>query len=245
MLCHFKRTTACLAVAASATVAAAQFATPTVDGVIGPGEYGNHSEGANKITHDNCAWYMTWDNTNLYIAIEGGAPVWNGAVVYIDANPVVPSGGGTDADGTTAGFVYDSAQYRNLNMRADFVTYLRYDYREYRKADGANGWGSATTGYGSFAYSNPTNREIAIPWSAITGAGRPATFTWFGYIVNDPAVGWPYGAVPSGNPEGTGVGIGVTDATHHFAVSNTADGTSSAPFGTDAVPVTVSAFALE
>jgi hypothetical protein len=48
----------------------AQFATPTVNGVIGPGEYGVHTDGQNQqSTGTGQNWYMTWDENNLYVGI--------------------------------------------------------------------------------------------------------------------------------------------------------------------------------
>ena len=51
-----------------ANILSAQFTTPTVNGSIGTNEYGVHTNGNNQETN-TITWYMTWDNTNLYIGI--------------------------------------------------------------------------------------------------------------------------------------------------------------------------------
>jgi len=44
----------------------AQFNTPSIDGVIQQGEYGNTQNGTNQIgTNAGQTWYMTWDASNL------------------------------------------------------------------------------------------------------------------------------------------------------------------------------------
>ena len=49
----------------------AQFKTPTIDGVIQPGEYGNTQNRTNQIsTNTGQTWYMTWDASNLYVGIS-------------------------------------------------------------------------------------------------------------------------------------------------------------------------------
>src|ERR1700691_3637169 len=82
----------------------AQFNTPSIDGVIQPGEYGNTQNGTNQIgTNTSQNWYMTWDASRLYVGIAN-ANLSEGAVMYIDANPVNPPNGGTSANGNLVGF---------------------------------------------------------------------------------------------------------------------------------------------
>ena len=61
----------------------AQWATPVIDGVINPGEYGNNNTVS---TNTGQNWYMTWDATNLYVGITN-ANLAEGAVIYIGPNP--------------------------------------------------------------------------------------------------------------------------------------------------------------
>ena len=48
----------------------AQFNTPTINGAISANEYGVHIDGQNqKNTASAQTWYLTWDDTNLYVAV--------------------------------------------------------------------------------------------------------------------------------------------------------------------------------
>lgn len=205
--------------------------TPTVDGTVSLGEYGNTTNGTNQtLTNTGQTWYMTWDNTNLYVAITN-ANLNEGAIIYIDASPLTPPNGGTNVDGNLSGFDYDNTDVSSLPFRADFVTYFKDGYREFRNSDGVGNWTGPTSGYGSYASSaSPDNtREIAIPWSAITGSGRPADFDFLGYLAS--SGGYVYGQVPNDNPGGF---IGTSAVySQYFNVSDTGDGTSSSPFASE------------
>jgi len=207
-----------------ASTSFAQFNTPTIDGVIGAGEYGTHTDGNNQQTNGGTVWHMTWDATNLYIGISG-ANVLEGAVIYVDGNPIAPINGGTNADGTLVGQEYDNTNFAALQFRADHVSYFKDGYREHRTADGANGWSGPTTFSGGY-FSNGSNvREYAIPWSNITG-GIPPSFNWFGYVVS--GTSFVYGEMPTENGEGS---IGTTAREQrYFTVSNTTNGGSTKPF---------------
>ena len=210
-----------------APAALAQHATPSVNGGVGPGEYGDHADGQNRRSTDTAQdWFMTWDEANLYVAVTN-ANLFEAAVVYIDRNPVAPVNGGSNADGSLSGFNYDNTSFSALPFRADFVAYVKHDYREYRNADGANGWTGSTAFFGSYAGSFSGNvREFSIPWSAVTGGGRPSSFNFFGYLTSPG--GFVFGRAPNDNP---GAFIGTAAAySHYFAVSATADGASTRPF---------------
>ena len=71
-------------IAAVAPVSA-QWATPTIDGVITPGEYGSNNE-LDNAGGTGQTWYMTWDANNLYIGIVN-ANLSEGAVIYVTGNP--------------------------------------------------------------------------------------------------------------------------------------------------------------
>jgi glycosidase len=207
--------------------ALAQFATPVVDGAIADGEYGDHADGQNrKSTSTAQDWFMTWDDANLYVGITN-ANLFEAAVLYVDANPVTPVNGGTDADGSLVGFTYDNTGFAQLPFRADFVAYFKQDYREFRRANGANGWTDSTAFFGAYAGSGAGNvRELSIPWSAITGGGRPASFNFFGYLTSPG--GYVFGQVPNENP---GMEIGTSASYSRFyQVASTADGASTRPF---------------
>ncbi len=202
--------------------------TPTIDGTIGIGEYGNTQNGTNQLaTNTGQTWYMTWDANDLYVGITN-SNLSEAAIIYIDANPLVPPNGGTDANGNLSGFTYDNTDFSSLPFRSDFVTYFKDGYREYRNSDGTGGWAAQTANYGAYA-SSANTRELAIPWGAITGAGMPSAFDFFAYLTS--SGGYVYGQVPNDNP-GAFIGTSATYA-QYFEVSNTADGTSTSPFASE------------
>jgi hypothetical protein len=216
----------CVALIFMTSVATAT--TVTIDGIISPGEYGPNNQLTNA-GNTGQTWEMTWDATNLYVAIAD-ANLSEGAIIYIDANPLAPPNGGTNANGNLTGFNYDNANVSSLPFRADFVTYFKDGYREYRNADGGGNWTSQTAFYGSYASSASGNvREVAIPWSAVTGSGMPTSFDFFGYLVS--SGGYVYGQAPSDNP-GAFIGTSAT-YTHYFVVTDTSLTRPSPPFGTE------------
>ena len=202
--------------------ASGQWKTPVVDGNIGAGEYGNTANGTNQIaTNTAQTWYMTWDATNLYVGITN-ANLGEAAVIYI----------GLGGSGLTIGSNYDGTDFSSLPFPAQFVTYFKDGYNEYRTASGGT-WSGATSNavtYASNASSGPNTREMAIPWSAITGGGGiPAAFNFFGYLTSDgTSGGYVYGQVPNDNA-GAMIGTGA-QYTQYYAVANTGNGTSTPPF---------------
>lgn len=203
----------------------AQFNTPSIDGVVQPGEYGNTQSGTNQVaTNTAQTWYMTWDASQLYVGIAN-ANLSEGAVLYIEANPINPPNGGTSANGNLTGFNYDGEEVGTLPFRAQFVTYFKDGYNEYRKPDGNGNWTNAVSSYGTYA-SNGEVREFAIPWSAITGGGIPSSFLFLGLLTS--STGSVYGQVPNNNGGGL---IGTSAAyTQYFVVNRTAHGSSTPPF---------------
>jgi glycosidase len=204
----------------------AQWATPTVDGFIANGEYGTNNQ-LNNAGNTGQTWYMTWDANNLYVGIVN-ANLAEGAVIYIKGNPQNPPTCCTNADGNLTGFNYDGTSFSSLPFRAAFVTYVKNGYREYRNSDGNGGWGGSTANYGQYADNgnNQNTREVAIPWSAITGGGIPSSFVFFGYLTS--SGGYVYGQAPSDNP-GQFIGTSAT-YTQYYAVVNTGNNTSTPPF---------------
>jgi glycosidase len=206
----------------------AQFNTPKVDGIIQPGEYGSSQNRANQIgTNTGQTWYMTWDASNLYVAIANANPS-EAAVLYIDANPVNPPSGGTSANGNLAGFNYDGEEIAALPFRAQFVAYFKDGYNEYRNSDGSGNWTNRVSNYGTYA-SVASVREFAIPWQAITGGGMPSSFLFLGLLTS--STGFVYGQAPNDNPGGS---VGALAAyTQYFVVNSTANGASTSPFSID------------
>jgi hypothetical protein len=206
---------------------AGTFLTPTCDGVISAGEYGPGTEGADKYTTGGQVWHVTWNNSNLYIAIEG-ANITEAAVVYLDVN-----GGAQPLGGTSVGYNYDGTDPSALPFAADTVTFIKTDYHEFRNANLANGWSAnADTSLITICPANGTSatttREMVIPWTVspllVT---RPTTFSFFGFVTA--ASGFIYGQVPTTNPSGA-LPAGTGAVSHYFKVTNSAVGQST-PFG--------------
>jgi pullulanase len=198
----------------------AQWKTATVDGIIESGEYGNTADGSNQIaTSTTQTWYMTWDASNLYIGIAN-ANLSEPAVLYI----------GTGGAGATTGFNYNGSSFSSLPFPAQFVVFIKDGYNEFRTSNGGS-WSSQVSNALQYASNSGNNntREVAIPWTDITGAGIPAQFNFFGYLVsNDSPNGYVYGQAPNDNPGGF---IGTSaQYTHFYSVASTADGSSTPPF---------------
>ena len=205
----------------------AQFNTPTVDGAVSMNEYGVHTDGQNrKSSNTGQDWYLTWDNANLYVAVTN-ADLSQAAVINIDRNPISPPNGGTNADGTLAALNYDNTAIGTLPFRADFRAYFKDGYRDYQTANGANGWNFGASGFGNYATGAGNVRELSIPWSAITGGGKPASFLFLGYLSSNS--GYIYGQVPQGNGAANSPG----NYSRYYAVVNTENGTATKPFSLD------------
>ncbi|WP_460575579.1 GEVED domain-containing protein [Flavobacterium koreense] len=193
--------------------------SPTVNGTIAAGEYGVHTDGSNKQGDT----YMYWDDTNLHIGVAN-ANTGEGFVLYLDKDPQIPVNGGTNANGTNVGNTYDGSGFAELQYRADLVMYVKNGYREYRTADGSNGWSSPTTAFGAYAESGGNVREFSIPWSAI--GGKPAAFNFFSYVTS--SGGFVYGQTPTENAGGS-IGTGARYS-RYYTVSSTTTGSSTLPF---------------
>ena len=209
--------------------ARAQWTTPTIDGAISPaGEYGSNNQ-LNNAGNTGQTWYMTWDATNLYVGITN-ANLSEGAVIYVTPNPLNPPRSGTNANGNLTGFNYDGENFSSLPFRAQFVTYFKDGYREYRTFDGNGNWSGPTSFYGSYASGAGNVREVAIPWNAINGNnGLPSSFVFVGFLTS--SGGYVYGQAPADNP-GAFIGTSAT-YTQYFAITNTGNGTSTPPFSNE------------
>ncbi len=200
---------------------------PVQNGTIGTNEYGTHTNGANQNDNGGVVTYVTWDATNLYVAISGGGNA-DGHVFYLDRNPSIPVNGGTNADGTNVGFNYDNTSFAELPFRADLVAYVKSGYREYRIANGSNGWSTTPvqnwSGYGE-TNGSPNVREYLIPWSAVGGAPTSG-FNFFCYLVNGSSS--VYGEQPTENGQGN-IGTGARYE-RYFNVTDATVGTGTPPF---------------
>jgi len=144
-------------------------------------------------------WYITWDENYLYLGTAGGSKS-EGHIVYIDTDPQ-PAPNQTSGTGTTTGLNYDN-HTPTLPFSANFFAYYKVDYSEFRRWNGS-GW-SNSLGYVN-NYFNPTNDdgEAKIPWSDITGAGKPSHIYLLCYITS--GGGYQYGITPNdAQTDGTG-----------------------------------------
>jgi hypothetical protein len=169
---------------------------PTCDGVVSTGEYGGT---ANQGTSGSQTWLMTWDDSNLYVAIEN-ANVQEGNVVYVAIAP------GTDAGPSgalTQGQPYDNTDVTTLPFAASLVVYAHDGYSEARTPSGG-GWNTQSLTAVQICDNATTSvREEVVPWSLI--GGRPTSFGWLGYLAAAPGgnpQGYIYGQEPSDNPGG-------------------------------------------
>ncbi|MEJ7708692.1 MAG: hypothetical protein WKF84_02270 [Pyrinomonadaceae bacterium] len=207
----------------------AQIAAPKIDGIVSPAEYGSLREGENTKISGGAQWFMTWDNTHLYIAITGSNPA-HAAVIYMDFDTPAANQRALKSQGTSVGYLFEISAVKQLPFNADFVAYFKNDRREYRKAsprrNSLPAWGVPVKNFGAYAFAIGTTREISIPWAAITGGVRPAAFNFFGYLVMTD--GFVYGQVPAENARGR---ISTTAvAGHYYEVKSTASGEPIQPF---------------
>lgn len=193
------------------------FVPPTCDGVISPGEYGGAQ---NQATSDTAqTWYMTWDATNLYVAIDD-ANTTEGSVLYV----------GSGSSGASAGQSYDGTDASTLPFSAQLVVYAKDGYSEARTASGG-GWGAPDQGAVQVCSNGVGTREEVIPWSLLGGA--PASFGWTGYLAANPVQnpsGYIYGQMPVDDPQGANAGSEAF--TKYYSVVSSGPGLG-APFGNE------------
>jgi hypothetical protein len=208
--------------AEDATADAISIVAPVCDGVIGPNEYGG--PGNQAASASGQTWLMTWDDTNLYVAIEG-ANVDEGSILYFAIAP--GSVGGVGA-GVTSGELYDSTNVTTLPFTAQLAVYAHDGYTEGRP-DNAGAWGAAETTLVRLCDNTTMQvREEVIPWSLL--GGKPAAFGWTGYVAangNTNPTGYIYGQMPTGNPSGAPANNDTF--TQYYEVASTATGVAT-PF---------------
>lgn len=198
-----------------------QFTTPTIDGTIGASEYGS----SHSVTVDSRVWNLTWDDSNLYIGVSGHTNFGDAIVIYIDVDNLSPINSGSNSNGTASGTGYDGVT-PNFPFRADFFAFIKDTYDDYKTDDGTGSWGASTTGSLTKSFSDANDvGEFAIPWSAITGSGRPSAFNFVGFMSYSGGGGGTFARIPSNNPSGVSA-----DYVRYYNVSNTADGSSTTPF---------------
>ncbi len=185
-------------------------------------------EKASNTTSSNVDVYLTWDNTNLYIAYGGTSNNTGEAIVlYVDTDPNSTPANGT---GTITGFTYDGTTL-TTPFTSNFVAYIKSDYDEFRTY--SSGWSSQTSS--EITRSNSGNDlEAKIPWSKM--GGKPSSIYFIAYKVS--SGGYKYGGAPGDIfTDGTG------DATagHYFSATISS---GQNPFGgyDTSLPVELSSF---
>ena len=200
-------------------------AQPTLDGTISSNEYGSHTDGQNAYSSDGRTWYMSWDDTNLYLATSSYTNGADALVIYVDIDDLTPINSGSNSNGTNTGTGYDSVT-PDLPFRADFFLFVDSGYNDYKTDNGSGGWGTSTTGTLTTNYSDANDvLEVQIPWSAITGSGRPSSFNLVGFMSYDGGGGGTFAEIPNENPAGTSA-----DLVRYFAIDKTASGDKDYPF---------------
>ncbi len=193
-----------------ADVVGAHWATPVCDGTVGASEYGtadNHGASGSQ------TWYVTWDATSMYVAIDG-ANLTEGVVLYV----------GHTGSGLTTGQAYDGTRAQALPFGADAVVYAKQGYTEVRTPS-SGAWGTPATSAATLCGSGST-REVVVGWSALGSSGVPKGFRWLGYAVS--ASGYAYAQEPTVLPAGF---IGQTAVFgKQLHVTSTANGVGTFPF---------------
>lgn len=193
---------------------------PTIDGSIDSG-YGTGTDG----------WAMGWDNTYLYLrkTTTGNQPV----IVYLDVNPIVPVSGGANSNGSLTGVSHWGIT-PTLPFRADFTIYWEESYLQYQTANGSGGWNTAATIGTSDRTNGNADKECRIPWSVITGSGRPSALNWLGYCNSRATPGFIFHQVPAANLNTSGA-ISNPRFFGYYAVVNTTNSGTTNPFASNQI----------
>ncbi len=209
----------------------AQFVSSPIslNGIIGSSEYGNHANGTNAWNDGSRTWYMTWDATNLYIAVaNNGNAGTDELVLYVDTDPQTIVNGGTNSNGCAGGIGnFDGNNYGLLPFRANFNAHIRNDYHQHRTSNNDNTWSANSDNSSSITKTTSGNlQEITIAWSLM--GGRPSSFNFFFYLNG----GNPYGGLSnygSSTDNDQTNNLNLTGR-QYFSVASTANGSSTLPF---------------
>lgn len=175
-------------------------AQPTVNASLGTNEYGL----GNSFTAQNGSdWYLTWDDSSLYVFIDNANQDESGVIYFdFDNNAVVNSG-----NGQQTGFVYEDIT-AIAPFNSDVVLFFNNTNREVRVASGGI-WGSAVNGWGTYVSNDNGNgtssddkREFSIKWSAMGLSGRPNIMNFFCYLQYRTGSGTPkqFGGIYAQHP---------------------------------------------
>lgn len=195
----------------------AQYNSPTLDGNITAGEYGDHSNGVNQQTSSSITWFMTWDATNLYFAVSGYTNDNDALNVYLDTNPATVVNGGT---GSTTGANYDGVQ-PTLPFSGDWFFYVKAGYEDVVQYTGGSWINQGGLFVDKFYNDGGDILECRVAWSTI--GGKPAAMNWHGCLSYSTGT---FSPVPNANPAGGGSPANV----RYYTLANLDDGTVFHPF---------------
>jgi len=198
----------------------------------------------NSYTSSNgVTWYMTWDDTNLYIGVTGALDS-DSVVVYIDTDPLELVTSGGNGYGSTRGFDrFDTGKGNGvrstLPFRADYALAFNRNQTVSGNTNASGAYATASGSTNSFVQRSGSigttrfypaqgadKRKIIIPWRTITGSTRPDAFNWLGYV-RAAGSNAARGMAPRQN---TSPFTGGNPTAHYFTVSDTNNGTSTPPF---------------
>ncbi|WP_157547622.1 T9SS type A sorting domain-containing protein [Hymenobacter sp. DG25A] len=192
----------------------------TADGKITPNEYKASQ------TSGNYTWYLDWDNTYLYVAIQqnGGSNLsaWTlPSVLFLDSNPASPVNSALSADGTLDGITYTDPANSNSSLtftppfRADRAFVFTNTGLSMYLANTNTGTWFSPANYPSAL--NPENdpadlhsgsqqgntpsiiREFRVYRSAVGMEGSASAFNWFAYTLRN-STATSGGQIPINNP---------------------------------------------
>lgn len=186
------------------------------------------------LTGNLTTWYLSWDNTNLYIGRVGGNNT-EPSIIYIQAEY-------SGSSYTSTGFNYDNFTPDFSSITGiNFVAYLKSSYDEYRT------WGGSWSGVDisltpSFTTQGSTaHMELSIPWNSISsGNGKPSYFRIVFYMTNGNSGSiYAYGESPTGNPDGSTSSPIITNWWGGYSVT---DGVDPSATSDAALPVELTSF---
>lgn len=157
-------------------------------------------------------WYLTWDETNLYIGKIGGNNA-EGAMLYLRADFTGASHSNTPQP--YDGYTPDLSAMGGIN----FGAYLKDTYDEFRTWNGATWSAADITLTPTFTNTGGDDHfEVAIPWNSITaGNGKPDNLRAVMYQVAGAVGGCGANPIYAESPWGDGTGgsptVGVNDGT--------------------------------
>lgn len=148
-------------------------------------------------------WYVSWDNTNLYVGREGGN---NGepVLIYVQAefsgSTYTDNSTGTTYDGTKGNFPTTGSPNWDASGGINFVAYIKNTYDEFRTWNGS--WSAADNSLSpAFAVPSSSNMEVSIPWNSVSqGNGTPTHFRIILFHTNGTDGGsgaYVYGSTPN------------------------------------------------